>query len=132
MDETRTKEYAARLSRLIQIETISQNGQTDLTKFRRFHAVLKQEFPHISVACQWEEFDGSLLLRWPGQDSAKAPVLLMNHHDVVAAEGAWKYPPFSGEIAEGKVWGRGTLDTKGGLFGMLQAADELAAEGFIP
>ena len=132
MDETRTMDYAGRLSRLVQVETISQNGQTDLGKFRRFHEVLKQEFPHISAACEWEEFNGSLLLRWPGQDSAKAPILLMNHHDVVEAGGTWKYPPFSGAIAEGKVWGRGTLDTKGGLFGMLQAADELAAEGFVP
>ena len=132
MDEKRTMDYAGRLSRLVQVETISQNGQTDLTKFRRFHEVLKQEFPHISAACEWEEFNGSLLLRWPGQDSAKAPILLMNHHDVVEAGGTWKYPPFSGTIAEGKVWGRGTLDTKGGLFGMLQAADELAAEGFVP
>ena len=132
MDETRTRDYAERLSRLVQVETISQNGQTDLTKFRRFHQVLKQEFPHISAACEWEEFNGSLLLRWPGKDSGKAPILLMNHHDVVEAGGTWKYPPFSGEIAEGKVWGRGTLDTKGGLFGMLQAADELAAEGFVP
>ena len=132
MDEKRTMDYAQRLSRLIQVETVSQSGQTDLTKFRRFHQVLKQEFPHISAACEWEEFDGSLLLRWPGKDRGKMPVLLMNHHDVVEATGTWKHPPFSGEIAEGKVWGRGTLDTKGGLFGMLQAADELAAEGFVP
>ena len=67
MDETRTMDYAGRLSRLVQVETISQNGQTDLGKFRRFHEVLKQEFPHISAACEWEEFNGSLLLRWPGQ-----------------------------------------------------------------
>lgn len=132
MDETRTMDYAERLSRLIQIETISQDGQTNLDKFRRFHDVLRQEFPHISATCKWEEFDGSLLLHWPGKDSAKAPILLMNHHDVVEAGGTWKYPPFSGTIAEGKVWGRGALDTKGGLLSMLQAADELAAEGFVP
>lgn len=132
MDEKRTWDYAQRLSRMVQIETISQHGQTELTKFHRFHQVLKQEFPHISAACEWEEFDGSLLLRWPGKDSGKAPILLMNHHDVVEATGTWKYPPFSGTIAEDKVWGRGTLDTKGGLFGMLQAADELVAEGFVP
>ena len=131
-EELRTTEYAEGLSRLIQIETISQHGQTDLEKFRRFHDVLRQEFPHISAACQWEEFDGSLLLRWPGKDPAKAPILLMNHHDVVEATGDWTYPPFSGEIAEGKVWGRGTLDTKGGLFCMMQAAEELSAEGFVP
>ena len=56
----------------------------------------------------------------------------MNHHDVVEAQGEWKHEPFSGDIAEGKVWGRGTLDTKGGLWGMLQASEELAKEGFVP
>lgn len=56
----------------------------------------------------------------------------MNHHDVVEATGEWKYGPFSGVCAEGKLWGRGTLDDKGGLWAMLQAGDELAEEGFVP
>ncbi|MBQ9116927.1 MAG: M20/M25/M40 family metallo-hydrolase, partial [Clostridia bacterium] len=60
------------------------------------------------------------------------PVLLMNHHDVVEATGEWKYPPFSGEITEGKIWGRGAIDTKGGLFAMLQATEELILEGITP
>lgn len=56
----------------------------------------------------------------------------MSHHDVVPAEGEWKYPPFSGEIAEGSVWGRGTVDTKGSLFCFMQAVEELLAEGWKP
>ena len=132
MDDNLTMAYAGRLSRLVQIETVSQYGQTDLSKFYIFHEALKREFPAISAACRWEEYQGSLLLKWPGRDPNKTPILLMNHHDVVDAAGAWKYAPFSGDIAEGKVWGRGTLDTKGGLFAMLQAADELVSEGFVP
>ncbi len=76
--------------------------------------------------------DGSLLLKWKGTDENLKPVMLMNHHDVVEASGAWTHPAFSGAIADGKVWGRGTLDTKGGLAMMLQAAEELIAEGFTP
>ena len=56
----------------------------------------------------------------------------MSHHDVVEAPGEWKYPPFSGEIADGKIWGRGTLDTKGNLWAILQAAEELLNDGFVP
>ena len=56
----------------------------------------------------------------------------MNHHDVVEASGEWTHPAFSGAIADGKVWGRGTLDTKGGLAMMFQAAEELIKEGFTP
>lgn len=128
---SRNKAYAERLSRLIQTETISTFNQTDRTKFYRFHGLLREMFPSLFAVCTFEDFDGSFLMRWQGRGKGE-PIMLMNHHDVVEASGEWKYPPFSGAIAEGKVWGRGTLDTKGGLWAMLQAADELAADGFVP
>ncbi len=123
--------YAERLSTLIQAETISIYNQTDKTKFYRFHELLREMFPSLFAVCTFEDFDGSFLMHWQGKGKGE-PILLMNHHDVVEASGEWKYPPFSGTVAEGKVWGRGTLDTKGGLWAMLQAADEIAADGFIP
>ena len=129
--DARTTEYAKRLSRLIQVETVSRKGDPDRTGFYRFHALLRAEFPNLFSVCSFEDFDGSILLRWQGRE-AQNPILLMNHHDVVEASGEWKYPPFSGTIADGKLWGRGTLDTKGGLWGMLQATDELVSEGFVP
>lgn len=124
--------YEEKLARMIQQETISKVDQTDLTKFLKMHDLLKELFPNIFAKCEYENIDGSMLLKWPGKDKSKKPTLFMNHMDVVEASGEWKYPPFSGEIAEGKLWGRGTQDTKGGLFIMLQAAEELASEGFIP
>ena len=123
--------YGKRLSRMIQQETISAKHQTDKKKFYEFHNILRELFPTLFSLCTFEDFDGSFMLIWKGSTDADS-VMFMNHHDVVEASGDWKYPPFSGEIAEGKVWGRGTLDTKGGLFCMLQAAEELALEGFIP
>jgi carboxypeptidase PM20D1 len=47
-------------------------------------------------------------------------------------EGEWKYPGYSGEIAEGKVWGRGTLDIKGQLMAQIEAAESLMAKNFVP
>ena len=131
MQDQRTQVYAQRLSRLIQAETISQTNQTETTKFYRFHDLLRETFPNLFSVCQFEDFNGSFLLFWKGQ-SSRDPILLMHHHDVVEATGNWRYPPFSGTIADGKLWGRGTLDTKGGLWAMLQAADELVAEGYLP
>lgn len=131
MADLRTERYAKTLSRLIQMETVSQKGQADRAKFYTFHDLLRQEFPDLFSVCKFEDFDGSILLRWKGKRE-NAPILLMNHHDVVEASGDWKYPPFSGTVAEGKLWGRGTLDTKGGLWAMLQAGQELAKEGFTP
>lgn len=129
------EKYAETLSKMIKKETISVNGQTDLSKFREFHELLKELFPNIFKVSEFMDCDGSILMRWPGKTTPEPSaqgLLLMNHHDVVEATGEWKYPPFSGELAEGKVWGRGTLDDKGPLWGMLQAADELAEEGFMP
>ncbi len=127
----RTNEYATRLSAMIRKETVSTPNQTDISKFYAFHTLLKAEFPRLFSTCKVEDFSGSLLLRWQGKES-KNPVCFMNHMDVVEATGDWKYPPFSGTVAEGRLWGRGTLDTKGGLFAMLQAVEELIAAGFTP
>lgn len=63
---------------------------------------------------------GNLVARLPGS-GAKRPLVLLHHIDVVPADSAgWKYPPFSGVIAEGDVWGRGAQDTKG--LGIIQLA----------
>ena len=99
MLDNRTEIYSQKLAELIRHETISYENQYDKEKFYSFQ----------------EDFNGSLLLRWKGS-SSRAPVMLMNHHDVVEAPGNWTYPPFSGTIADGKLWERGTLDTKCGLW----------------
>ena len=129
--EKRTAEYAERLSRMIRFETVSKEEETDLARFYGFHALLRELFPHVFGTCEVLEHEGSLLMRWPGKQAGQK-LLLMNHHDVVEATGSWEHPPFSGEIAEGKVWVRGAIDDKGELWAMLQAAEELAAEGFVP
>lgn len=131
MIHKRTKEYAAELARLIRIETISVDNQTDLSKFYELQDLLRELFPELFAVVDAEDFDGSMLLRWKGTGDGD-PLLLMNHHDVVEAPGEWRYPPFSGQLAEDKVWGRGTLDTKGGLWAMLRAANELVREGYVP
>ena len=130
MDE-RSRRYAEGLARLIRCETVSAKADRDREKFRRFHALLRNEFPLLFEKAECEDFDGSLLLRWKGSGE-RGPIMFMNHHDVVEATGDWSHGPFAGEIADGRLWGRGTLDTKGGLYCMLQAAEELMAEGFTP
>ena len=131
MKNERTQEYANRLSRLLQKETVTAGNLKDKNKFYEFQELLRELFPSIFSACSFENFDGSFLMKWQGQGRGE-PILIMNHQDVVEAPGAWKYPPFSGTIADGKVWGRGALDTKGGLWAMFQAANELAATGYTP
>ena len=57
----------------------------------------------------------------------------MSHQDVVEAGGTWEHEPFSGDIDEtGRVWGRGTVDTKASLFCIFTAFEELMKEGYVP
>ena len=56
----------------------------------------------------------------------------MSHQDVVPAEGTWSHAPFSGDIADAKVWGRGASDTKASLMAFFQAVEELLAAGYEP
>lgn len=132
MSSNRAIQYAERLSKMIQIETVSVKDSKDISKFLKLQEFMREEFSALFSVVECEVIDGSLLMKWKGTDENSAPVLLMNHQDVVEASGEWKYPAFSGAIAEGRVWGRGTLDTKGGLCTMFTAADELAREGFTP
>ena len=132
MSDNRSMQYAEILSKLIRVETISSREHQDINKFLAFHEVLRETYPKLFSTVEVESFDGSLLLKWKGKDSSKKPILLMNHHDVVEASGEWTHPPFSGAIADGRVWGRGTLDTKGGMAMMFIAAEELISEGYTP
>ncbi|HET6567662.1 MAG TPA: M20 family peptidase [Rhodothermales bacterium] len=130
---------AQHLSRAIQFPTVSHGGsaEVDSASFRAFHAYLTQLFPRVHTQLKREVVSGlSLLYTWPGRDSTLEPILLMSHQDVVPVdEGSasdWKYPPFSGVINNGYVWGRGTLDDKHGVLGILEATERLLQEGYVP
>lgn len=130
-DPEREMEYAKKLSTMIQYETISVRGEIQREKFLGFHKVLEELFPLVHEKLEKTEIDGSLMFKWEGKNHDK-PIVLMGHQDVVSAEGKWIHEPFSGDIENGKVWGRGTADTKCSVMAFLQAAEELLSEGYIP
>lgn len=133
LDESeRSATYGKQLAKMVQKETISSRFEEDRTKFYEFHNVLEELFPNVHKTCEKHVFNGSLLYKWSGKSSEK-PILLMSHQDVVEAGGAWEHEPFSGDIDEtGRVWGRGTVDTKGSLFCIFTAIEELIKEGYQP
>lgn len=102
---------AQKLSKMIQYDTTSYANVAEVEKFLGFHKVLEELFPLVHEKLEKTEIDGNLLFYWKGKSSEK-PILLMSHQDVVPTEGEWVHAPFSGDIAEGKVWGRGASDTK--------------------
>ncbi len=124
--------YGQTLSKMLQCDTISSRDADYSEKIAAFHSCLRELFPRVHATCEIQNFDGSLLYRWPGQNQAD-PIILMSHQDVVEAGGTWDHPPFSGNIdGTGRVWGRGAVDTKGSLCCIFTALEELITEGFVP
>ncbi len=130
-DPVRAEAYAEDLARMVRYETVSVPGEDQREKFLGFHRLLEELFPLVHRHLEKTELDGNLLYFWKGK-AGDRPVVLMSHQDVVPAEGDWSHAPFSGDVADGKVWGRGSSDTKCSVFAFLRAAEELLAEGFVP
>ena len=131
-NDDRAAVYGEKLAQMVRCETISSRDHMDLTKFEKFHSVLAELFPNVHANCEKHVFDGSLLFKWSGRGEAD-PIILMSHQDVVEAGGKWAHEPFSGDIdEEGRVWGRGTVDTKASLLCSFTALEELMESGFVP
>ena len=129
--DDRAMGYAEKLSAMVRCDTTSHADVEEVEKFLAFHKELERLFPRVHEKLEKTVIDGSLLLRWKGRTNA-APIVLMSHQDVVPAEGEWLHPPFSGDIADGKVWGRGAFDTKASLMAFFQGVEELLTEGYEP
>jgi carboxypeptidase PM20D1 len=128
-----TERFAAALR--IETVTKAEPPNFDPNQFARLREHLAKSFPLAHTKLSTETVSGhSLLFTWKGSDSAKKPILLMAHQDVVPIDDAtkWSHPPFSGEVADGFIWGRGALDVKSGMLGILEAVEKLASEGFQP
>jgi carboxypeptidase PM20D1 len=108
-------------------------GEVDRAPFDAFLPLLQKLYPRMFDVLETQIVNEyGLLLRWKGEDSDR-PVVLMSHYDVVSADAdKWKYPPFCGEVHDGSVWGRGTVDTKCILAALLEAGETLLGEGFTP
>jgi carboxypeptidase PM20D1 len=134
-----TAAVVQRLADAVRYRTIStaEGPRGEAAEFERFRAFLASAFPRVHGALAREVVaEHSLLYTWAGTDPAAGAILLTGHYDVVPVEPGtedhWTHPPFSGVVADGYVWGRGTLDDKAGVMGILEAVEVLLAEGFAP
>ena len=123
------------MSALIQCKTISDRdaAKIDEAEFEKFRQEIKNRFPKVHSACKLEYIGKNGLLYYLEGDEHDKPSVCMAHYDVVPVEeSSWDQPAFSGKIENDYIWGRGTLDTKGTLCGILEAAEQLLIEGFKP
>ena len=125
----------ADLADMIRCKTVSDVNpeNEDAAEFDKFEKLLAERFPAVYGGCELiSPAPRTVLLRWRGKDGGACRVL-MAHYDVVAAEQSlWRKPAFDGIIEDGELWGRGTLDTKVTLNGVMQAAEQLIKSGFVP
>ncbi len=138
------QKLAGDLAGTIPFQTISYEGggteeQRKETQqaFAALHAYLEKTFPMVYSKLDHEVVgENNLFFTWKGSDPSLKPMLLMGHQDVVPIEAGteqkWTQPPFSGDIADGFIWGRGTMDDKVTVVGVLEAVDLLLQKGFPP
>lgn len=130
-------EAVEKLSRAIQIPTVSYTDVSlrDEEAFERWREFIAESFPMVHDKLELVSPGAlAMLFRWGGQDESLLPGALLAHFDVVPPGDPerWKYPPFSGKIAEGYLWGRGSIDDKLSYITILQAVEELLTEGITP
>ncbi len=130
---------SARLGEAVRLRTISSREDATLNadQFTQFHALLQAKFPKVHATLKREVVaDLSLLYTWEGSNPKAEPILFLAHQDVVpvapGTEGDWQVPPFSGEVKDGFIWGRGSWDDKGNLMSQLEAVEMLLASGYKP
>ena len=123
------------LREMIKKKTVSSADKSmeNTGEFSDFAALLPSLFPSLFKAATVETpSDRSILIRYRGK-SASSPTVFMAHYDVVSVDDSgWLKPPFDAIYEDGYLWGRGTIDTKVTLNGILVAAESLAKEGFVP
>jgi carboxypeptidase PM20D1 len=137
-----------RLAAMVRVPTVSaEQDASGSQPFDDFIGLLAQLYPLVHEHLPCERIgELGLVYTWegPGPSSGSGPssssgdvgpVVLMAHYDVVPVAGQeaeWTVPPFEGRIADGLVWGRGALDDKGALCVLLEAVENLLAEGWTP
>ncbi|MGI6772577.1 MAG: M20 family peptidase [Acutalibacteraceae bacterium] len=131
--------YVRNLSDAIKIKTISSrdSDRVNWAEFEAFHALLEERYPLIHKTLEKELVSkASLMYRWKGKNPQLKPIALLAHQDVVPISAGtakdWKYPPFDGTVAEGYIWGRGSLDMKNHLIAVMESIETLLEEGFEP
>ncbi|MBW3592461.1 MAG: M20/M25/M40 family metallo-hydrolase, partial [Actinobacteria bacterium] len=131
MASVHVREEAAELLReLIRLDTVNPPGnETRVADLLR--AYLEEADVECELLAKVPE-RANLVARIPGRGDAKR-LLLLSHTDTVLADpDEWTVDPWSGDVRNGEIWGRGALDMKSQVAASAVAMATLAREGFEP
>ena len=132
---------ARHLSEAIQFKTITYKGGDPAPEaagpWLEMHDWLIETYPGVHAEMKRALIaDYSLLFEWTGSDPRLDPLVFMAHQDVVPVNDGtledWEGAPFAGDIIDGVIYGRGTLDDKGSLVAIMEACEALIKSGFRP
>ena len=132
------EQAAKHLSEAITFKTVSFQSTVDKQpeEFLKFIEWVKTTYPEVNRDLELVMLNETMLYKWQGSDQTAKPILLTGHYDVVpvipGSESKWTHPPYSGHIADGVIWGRGALDDKSGVVGILEAVTYLIGEAYQP
>lgn len=158
---TRNDSAIQRFSNGIKIATISTGelGDFNYSTFDAFKEYLKKSYPELYHNTEnYEVNKYGLVFKLKGSQPNLEPVLFLSHMDVVPPGDAdvknneenifrpndkalpritkvaedWDYAPFSGVVANGRIYGRGAIDMKGMLFSLLESMTSLIKSGHVP
>lgn len=150
-----------RLSGGIKIPTVSTGslGEFNYAPFDNFKKYLKTSYPLVYQNTENTEVNTyALIFRLKGSDSSLEPILFLSHIDVVPPGDAdvkskeqnifrpddkplppiskvaedWDFEPFSGNVANGRIYGRGAIDMKGMLFSLMESMNTIIKNKTIP
>ena len=155
-DDDKSK-IVADMCRMIQCKTVSNldESKIDRREFDKFADLMREAFPTIYSTCEFFKVGKTgLVHKISGKatqdsstlpDSVAAPdsvaqnpsqkhaIVLMAHYDVVpVVESDWAFNPFAGDLVDGSIRGRGTMDTKGTLCACMEAVELSLKKGWRP
>jgi carboxypeptidase PM20D1 len=127
----------SRLSRALQFQTVStyDSAAFNPVPYKGFIDWLQESYPRVHRQLEWSVINEySLVYHWKGSDPSLSPGLFLAHYDVVPVENPtkWARPAFSGHVDEHFIWGRGAVDNKSQVLALLESAEKLLQDGFIP
>ncbi|XP_030624855.1 N-fatty-acyl-amino acid synthase/hydrolase PM20D1.2 [Chanos chanos] len=138
ISQQQREKQLANFKEAIQIPTVSfSETEFNLTALHEFDKLLRRVFPNVFSSGLVKHdviANYSHLLSVRGTDPLLVPYMLLAHIDVVPAneQDGWEAPPFSAKEIDGFIYGRGTIDDKQSVMGILQALENLLEKGYKP
>lgn len=127
-------DIVTKLGKLVKIPTVSHPNplDMDMSQFDLLIDTVKELYPTVFDKCEHEiTAERAIKIKVNGLSSDK-PTVLMAHYDVVPVTDDWSCDPFLGEVVDGKLYGRGTLDTKCTMACALSALEKALQKGYQP